>query len=261
MKTDKKARCTISDDGQVLDLHAPTDWTELTDEQFKFAMHLLGCIKEPVEIKTRLFFHLCGISVEKYLHSGVRCSLVQDGRIKYFNLSTEQVHSMLHEFDFVDDFDTKGKRLDYVAKCFAVDKDFHGVTFKTYINVEIIYQNFLRTRHPELLDGMFKLMYRTGTGLEPKKFVLTQAERMNCFCWFVHVKNNFSKVFPHFFRPVNSTALPDMRKVIDAQIRALTKGDIVKEELVLQQDCWRAVTELDALAREAEEFERKYGKN
>ena len=55
--------------------------------------------------------------------------------------------------------------------------------------------------------------------------------------------------------------MPDMRKVIDAQIRALTKGDIVKEELVLQQDCWRALTELDALAREAEEFERKYGKH
>ena len=261
MKTDKTARCTISDDGQVLELHAPKDWTELTDDQFKFAMHLLGCIKEPVEIKTRLLFYLCEITVEKYLHNGVRCSMVQEGRIRYFNISTEQVQWMIHEFDFVDDFDTKGRRLEYVAKCFPVDKDFHGVSFKTYINVEIIYQNFLRTKHPELLDGMFKLMYRTAAGLEPRKFVLTQAQRMNCFCWFVHVKNNFSKVFPHFFRPVNSTALPDMRKVIDAQIRALTKGDIVKEELVLQQDCWRALTELDALAREAEEFERKYGKS
>ena len=158
MKTDKTARCTISDDGQVLDLHAPKDWTELTDDQFKFAMHLLGCIKEPVEIKTRLLFYLCEITVEKYLHNGVRCSMVQEGRIRYFNISTEQVQSMIHEFDFVDDFDTKGRRLEYVAKCFPVDKDFHGVSFKSYINVEMIYQNFLCTNHPELLDGMFEQM-------------------------------------------------------------------------------------------------------
>lgn len=260
MKTDKTVRCTFSEDG-VLDLHAPKDWTELDDDQFRYAMHLLGCIKEPVEVKTRLFFYLCDITVDKYLHNGVRCSMVQDGKIKQFNLSTEQVHAMIHEFDFVDDFDTKGRRLEYVAKCFPVDKDFHGVKFSDYINVEVIYQSFLRTKHPELLDGMFKYMYQTGAKTTPRKFVLTQAERMNCFCWFVHIKNNFSKVFPHFFRPVNSEALPNMRKVIDAQIRALTKGDIVKEELVLQQDCWRALTELDALAQEAEEFERKYGKH
>jgi hypothetical protein len=43
-----------------------------------------------------------------------------------------------------------------------------------------------------------------------------------------------------------------------AQIRALTKGDITKESTVLKMDTWRALTELDALAREYDEFNRKY---
>lgn len=48
---------------------------------------------------------------------------------------------------------------------------------------------------------------------------------------------------------------------MDAQIRALTKGDITKERDILNMDTWRALTELDALAREYEEINRKYGKS
>ena len=49
-----------------------------------------------------------------------------------------------------------------------------------------------------------------------------------------------------------------LQESMNAQIRALTKGDIIKE--VLHLDTWRALTELDALAKEAEEFNRKYPK-
>ena len=45
---------------------------------------------------------------------------------------------------------------------------------------------------------------------------------------------------------------------MNAQIRALTGGDITKEKAVLAMDTWRALTELDAKARDYEELERKY---
>ncbi len=45
---------------------------------------------------------------------------------------------------------------------------------------------------------------------------------------------------------------------MDAQIRALTKGDITKEEHILSLPAHRALTELDALAREYDELNRKY---
>ena len=41
------------------------------------------------------------------------------------------------------------------------------------------------------------------------------------------------------------------------QIRALTEGDVTKENEILALDTWRALTELDAKAREAEEFKLK----
>ena len=71
-----------------------------------------------------------------------------------------------------------------------------------------------------------------------------------------------STAFPHFFRKRESAdgEPPTEVHFIDlynAQMRALTGGDVTKEKTVLALDCWRALTELEAKAREAEELERK----
>ncbi len=58
-----------------------------------------------------------------------------------------------------------------------------------------------------------------------------------------------------------SGEIPDMRAVMNAQIRALTGGDVTKEREVLSMDCWRALTELNEKAREQQEFNQKYGRN
>lgn len=48
-----------------------------------------------------------------------------------------------------------------------------------------------------------------------------------------------------------------LRTAMNAQIRALTGGDITKEEAVLSMDTWRALTELEAKAKEAEDIKRQ----
>ena len=52
----------------------------------------------------------------------------------------------------------------------------------------------------------------------------------------------------------------DVIGAMDVQIRALTDGDITKEETIRQLPCWRALTELNEKAREAKEFHEKYDK-
>ena len=47
-----------------------------------------------------------------------------------------------------------------------------------------------------------------------------------------------------------------LRTAMNAQIHALTGGDITKEEAVLSMDTWRALTELDAKAKEVEDIKR-----
>ena len=76
--------------------------------------------------------------------------------------------------------------------------------------------------------------------------------------------------FPNFFQPLGISSSSDLmsedigRQLMNAmntQIRALTKGDITKEKDVLKMDVWRAFAELDAQAKEYEEFKRKYPNN
>lgn len=50
--------------------------------------------------------------------------------------------------------------------------------------------------------------------------------------------------------------VPDLREIMNAEIRALTGGDITKLEAVLSADTLDALTELNAKAREAREIEK-----
>ena len=49
-----------------------------------------------------------------------------------------------------------------------------------------------------------------------------------------------------------------LQEAMDAQIRALTKGDITKESEILSLDTWRALTELNAQAKEYQELKAAY---
>ena len=74
-------------------------------------------------------------------------------------------------------------------------------------------------------------------------------------------------MFPNFFKKVEGdgdTEPPtydDMRRNIDAQIRALTKGDITKEREILSLEAIRALTELDAQAREYDDLRKNTRQN
>ena len=82
-------------------------------------------------------------------------------------------------------------------------------------------------------------------------------ERIAVLQWMVQLKEFFAIKFPHFFRPApGSVDAPSMSDIMDSEIRALSGGDVTKEADVLEADCWRALTELDYKAKEAEELRR-----
>ena len=95
--------------------------------------------------------------------------------------------------------------------------------------------------------------------------------KLDIFYWFASLKELFSRTFPSFLRPAGSMTSENLleqgaplgrrlQEAMNAQIRALTKGDITKEREVLSMDTWRALAELDAQAKEYEELKKQYGK-
>ncbi len=100
----------------------------------------------------------------------------------------------------------------------------------------------------------------------------SQAQLVSVFYWFASLKQYFAMLFPHFFQPMpsdnggnllggSSNLFTQLRDSTNAQIRALTGGDVTKEEAIKKMDTHRALTELDAKAREAEEYRQQIKQN
>ena len=246
----------------IINIKMPTSWAELDDNQLYYVYNLLADNLSGTQIKTYCLFLWGRMKVVCRYGEGY---LIRRGKAEAY-VTAAVVYNALHALDFIDRLPDEPVRIGKVKGHAAVDAELQGVAFERYLFVENLYQGYLHSQQHTLLTQMGEFLYDTD-GL-----VLNQAEKMNVFYWWTSLKAYFSKQFPHFLQPSHDdgdllggdSSQSLSRKLQDsmnAQIRALTKGDITKERDILNMDTWRALTELDALAREYEEITRKYGKS
>ena len=255
------APSTLSADG-TLCFTCPRSWSEMTQEQLRYALHVIGCgMYSSVEGRTLMLLRFCGIVLGRKTPYGWSCHVpvcYRVGRKKphrhHFYLQSWQVQDMIGQLEYVDSYETMDVRLESIQGFKAVDALLHGVRFWDYLNMEKYYQGYLATKEQRYALGLAQLLYPGGVTF------IDDAEMVNCVMWFSYVKKQFSKFFRHFFKPapVSQGKAVNWLEQMNAQIRALTDGDITKEQAVYDKDCWRALTELDAKAREAAEFRKKY---
>lgn len=90
----------------------------------------------------------------------------------------------------------------------------------------------------------------------PPPITVTRYAALAVTLWISGLMELMRETFPHLYaRAAESDAAPDMREVMEAQIRALTRGDVTKRDAVLETETWAALAELDAQARESQEME------
>ena len=244
-----------------IDLKLPKKWEDLTDKQLRYVFALLAQGFTATEVKTYCLHRWAGLKV---LHRyGNLWACKHDGL--QFILAAEQVERATHALDWLDNVPTLPVRLAKIGSHHAIDAQFQGVPFETFIVCDNLYQGYLATKSDVLLEQMASHLYTPGN------VRLQDAERISIFYWFASLKTFFAKVFKHFFQPIDNASDANgnmfeqeqsqfevLQNAVNAQIRALTRGDITKEQQVLSLDTWRALTELDAQAKEYEEFNAKY---
>ena len=149
-------------------------------------------------------------------------------------------------------------RLDSIDGAEAVDAELDdSFSFDDWLTCEALWQGYQVAKSDKMLQQMAEVLYRkSGIKLE-------EHESLSIFYWWAGLKAFCNKLYPNFFQPAGQvTAVePDhdmLRRNMDSQIRALTKGDITKETLILSMPAHRALTELDALAKEYDELNRRY---
>lgn len=275
-KTLRSHRPSFSTDDNSINLTAPKSWKDLTQEQLRYVFFLLATFESHTMVKTYMFVRFTGINIIKKDRYGWQCYFKEHwyGKKHFFTIKAWQVVSLLHQFDYIDSYEDLGVRLEDVDGLRAVDVLLHGVRFIDYLNAEKYYQAYLAEQNDKYLNGLALILYRKKNVKEKdleknamadraKKIKMSAAELFGVFIWYSYIKFHFGKMFPYFFKKADKDDMEefDIVESINIQIRALTDGDITKEQIIYNTPCWRALTELNSKAREAEEFDKKFNKN
>ena len=225
----------------ALNLTAPKSWSELSQSQLDFL--LVYCL-----------FRWNGVKVITPYADG--WLVAHDGR--ELVISSVDVAAATAFLSWTAELPSEPVRLDRVDGADAVEASLgDDFSFDDWLSCEALWQGYQVVKNSEFLRQMAEILYRKP-GIS-----LKEHESVGIFYWWAGLKSECNRLYPNFLQPAEpGTAVEptqDMiRRNMDAQIRALTKGDITKEELILAMPAHRALTELDALAREYDELNRKY---
>lgn len=233
----------------------PQGWHELSDKQLRYVYQLLAADYATDEVKTLCLLQWSGTKVIGRQESGAY--LLKKGKI-LFEVTPLTLAELLPHLEWLGSIPTVPVRLSKINRQHALPADFSEVPFETFIICDNLYQGYLLTQNEDLLDQL-------GTTLYGKSLAFKPYERISIFYWFAALKDAFSRKYSDFFQPISAatggnllgSSAPSVEDAMNAQIRALTKGDVTKEAEVLALDTHRALTELNAQAREYRELNAK----
>lgn len=238
----------------TINLKLPTTWQSLSDKQLRFVYRLLAAEHTSAQVKTLFLLRFGNIRVITREGAVYICKRGKER----FTLSSLQIAETLSHLNWLDGIPAYPVRLSRIGRHRALPALLQEVPFSTYIFLDNLHQGYLQTQDDNLLVQMAQLLY------DAPNIRLKPEERISIFYWFASLKQYFARTFCHFFKSVeaNAEGTPSgnigsrLQEQMNTQIRALTGGDITKEKEVLAMDCWRALTELDAKARDYEELKK-----
>ena len=232
----------------------PQGWHELGDKQLRYVYDLIAKEYATDEIKTLCLLRWSGTKVIGRQESGTY--LLKKSKI-LFEVTPLTLAELLPHLDWLGSLPTVPVRISKINRQSALPADFSEVPFETFIICDNLYQGYLSTQNDELLDQLGATLYGKDIAFKPY-------ERISIFYWFAALKESLSKKYSDFFQPIAGASdcnllgsSASVEDAMNAQIRALTKGDITKEAEVLALDTHRALTELNAQAREYKELNAK----
>ena len=134
-----------------------------------------------------------------------------------------------------------------------------GLNSAIFSFARTLFQSWISSQIEEPIEQMAKFLYRTAADEYALNIHLSPAERYAVIFWWTGLKAELATRYNELFRRIpagaedydDSSPAERQRESTDAQIRALTAGDITKEPAVLKTETHRALTELNAKAREA----------
>ncbi|MGN0238273.1 MAG: hypothetical protein ACI4AK_09370 [Lepagella sp.] len=255
-----------------LNLIVPKGWDDLTQDQLVYLLKAISVVNRScagksyrsredfatqvtAQVAIRCIFHWNNIKiVTPYADNWL---IHKDGN--EYIVTTTDLAAAAKMVDWMGKLPKVPVRLDIIDGSSAISADIEDdLSFDNYLACDALWQVWQFSQQDSLLRDMAAILYRKDD-IKCKDF-----ELISIFYWWAGLKSMLSKRYPNFLQPSSVDAdAPHideltLRRSMDSQIRALTKGDITKEQEILSAPAIRALTELDALAREYDELNRKY---
>lgn len=240
-----------------INFQVPQGWHELGDKRLRYVYELIAGDYAADELKLLCLLRWSDTKVIGKQASGAY--LLKKGKM-LFEATPLTLAELLPHLDWLSSVPTAPVRLSKINRRDAIAADLQGVPFETYIICDNLYQGYLQTQNDELLDQLADVLYPGS-----KTIKLKPEERISIFYWMAALKDFFSRRYSDFLQPATADnanmlgASPNygsmLQEAMDAQIRALTKGDVTKENEILALDTWRALTELNAQAKEYKQLQ------
>lgn len=258
----------------TLNLTLPASWAELSQQQLDFLLRTIDAVNRAnadrkflsaedyaaqtaAQVATRCIFRWSGLRVvTPYADAWL---VARDGR--EYLVAGNDIAAAAQALSWMAELPDVPVRIESIDGATAVDASLDDTfSFDDWLTCETLWQVHQTTKDDNPLRQMAETLYRRpGIRLKPHHL-------LGIFYWWAGLKAECNRLYPDFFKPApaatSAEPTPDsLRRSMDSQIRALTKGDITKEQHVLSMPAHRALTELDALAREYDELNQKYPKS
>lgn len=241
-----------------INITVPTAWNLLSDAQLRHMFSLMSRPMTTEELRLRALLYLSGTEVLSRSGRGAWLLHLPGG--EYAEVTAGMLAPHLDAMAWTGELPPYPVRLSHIGIHAAAEADLQGVPFEVWLALDNLMQGFLTTHDESLADDMVRLLYSEEI-TDP-----TPAERTGAVWWVSSLRSYFCRKFPDLFRAGGDTSSGNLLGTVpespeasmNAQIRALTKGDITKEAEVLSLDTHRALAELNAQAREYRELNEKY---
>lgn len=250
MRTQKNPPASSSD---KLEIQIPGSWSQLTQNDFKAVCFILSQPALSAYAETLILFRILKMEFIASEDNGLTAVILRKGEI--FRIRAIQIAWAMQELKFLHDPDAALFRNQSVAAW--MEKlgvpDITRMPFGKFLSIDTLFSNAVMSQRDvdthKFAVALMGKVRRRNRNRDIAAAVL----------WFQACKAYLAAKFTHLFSNTDSssnllgspTSISDS---VNAQIRALTKGDVSAEERILAVPAIRALTELNELAREYAEM-------
>lgn len=265
----------------------PKSWSELSDSQMMFCYGLKAAGKTNMEVQTHCLLKWGRIKVhrscpeEEGFHVSIPFRRRKDGPLQtlgrmkprlHLILTPDETYDMAMNLSWINDLPERPVRPGKVRHRNVLNPMLDGLTFETYLVIDNHLQGWLHTENPEHLHKISEILFPMKLSWRLLRIFRLRRKGLDALDiaslqWVASLKLALSRLYPNILKrkdederkgpSFGAGALGLLSESVNAQLRALTKGDITKEKEVRLMPYRRALTELDALARESDELRQK----